>query len=60
MIPLTRSIVQGIRSAAMNFAKSLDVAVSSIWWINGLLCYRSRKSTDTPKSVAILLSPTTL
>lgn len=34
MIPLTRSMVQGMRSAAMNFAKSLskEVAISQIAW----------------------------
>lgn len=76
MILLTRSMVQGMRSAAMNFARSLCVTRMGLVRsrkkrkgkggriVNGQpgetkVTYRSRKSTETPKSCAMLPRPTT-
>ena len=56
--PVTRSMVQGILSAAMNFARSLG-GVSKEIHVPVEVAYRSKKSTETPKSFAILSRPTT-
>jgi hypothetical protein len=72
-LPETRSMVQGMRPAAMNLARSLfKKRISSLATEPCLLSqpkeyfretkldtYLSRKSTVTPKSLAILSRPTT-
>ena len=58
MMPFTRSIVHGIRSAAMNFARSLQHILEQYGQSPGGRSYRSRKSTETPKSVAMLFKLT--
>jgi hypothetical protein len=57
--PVTRSMVQGILSAAMNFARSLGLISKEIHRFSAAVAYRSKKSTETPKSFAILSRPTT-
>ena len=58
MMPFTRSIVHGIRSAAINLARSLRHTSEDYGQGSGGRSYRSRKSTETPKSVAMLFKLT--